>query len=206
MILIAVGIALIAGSPWVWQKIKEERHREKLASQLRQSLQGLTHALRIGVGFTQALEYISRDCEDPLGSHWRWLLQSLQVGKTLSQALDELSEQVTLKEMSWFVAAVQITQTTGGSLADVLETLATTLQEQQSLREKVAALTAQGKVSGILIGAMPFLILLALFFIAPEMVTPMFTSALGQLMLAGVIVMVTVGGLVIKSIVTIEVD
>jgi tight adherence protein B len=108
--------------------------------------------------------------------------------------------------MLWFVAAVQITQSTGGSMADVLETLSTTLQEQQTLREKIAALTAQGKASGILIGAMPFLILAALYFIAPDMVVPMFTSWLGQAMLAGVLVMVGIGGIVIGKIVTIRVD
>jgi tight adherence protein B len=166
----------------------------------------MVHALRIGVGFSQALDYTARDCEEPLGTHWRRLVQSLQVGKPLGQALSELGKDVSLKEMRWFVAAVQITQSTGGSLADVLETLSSTLQEQQSLREKIAALTAQGKVSGILLGGMPFMVLGALYFIAPEMVTPMFTSWLGQAMLAGVLVMVSIGGFVIKSIVTIRVD
>jgi len=108
--------------------------------------------------------------------------------------------------MRWFVAAVQITQSSGGSMADVLETLSTTLQEQQTLREKIGALTAQGKASGILIGAMPFFILGALYVIAPEMVIPMFTSWLGQSMLAVVLLMVTMGGFVIKKIVTIPVD
>ncbi len=206
MILIVVLMALAACVPWLWRRLKEERHRKQLASQLRQSLQSMAHSLRIGVGFTQALEYVARETEDPLGVHWRWLLQAFQVGKPLNQSLDELGVRVPLKEMRWFVAAVQITQTTGGSLADVLETLSVTLQEQQSLREKVSALTAQGQVSGILIGAMPFLILGALYVIAPEMVTPMFTCWLGQAMLAGVVVMVSVGGFVIKQIVTIEVD
>src|SRR5262249_53854862 len=155
-----------------------------------QALQSMVHALRIGVSFMQALEYTARESADPLGTHWRRLLQSLQVGKPLPNALNELERLVPLKEMRWFVAAVQITQSTGGSMADVLETLSNTLQEQQTLREKIAALTAQGKASGVLIGAMPFLILAALYIIAPEMVLPMFSSWIGQAMLAGVLVMV----------------
>lgn len=206
MILMGIFAALAACVPWLWRRVKEERRRERLASQLRQSLLSLVHALRIGVGFTQALEYVARECPDPLGSHWRHLLQSLQIGKSMPQATEELAVQVPLKEMRWFVAAVQITQTTGGSLAEVLETLSSTLQEQQSLREKIAALTAQGKVSGILLGGLPFLVLAALYIIAPEMVSPMFGSWLGQTMLAGVIVMVSAGGFVIKKIVTIRVD
>jgi tight adherence protein B len=206
MILGAVLAGILVFLPRLWRRMREEKRRRRLAAQLRESLQSLVHALRIGVGFTQALDYVAKDCADPLGAHWRWLLQSLQVGKSMSQTLEELSGRVPLKEMRWFVAAVQITQTTGGSMADVLETLSATLQEQQTLREKVAALTAQGKASGVLIGAMPFLILTALYFIAPDMVVPMFTSWLGQSMLAGVLVMVGIGGLVIKKIVTIRVD
>ncbi len=75
MILIAALISLLACVPWLWRRMKEERHRRLLATQLRQSLQSMVHALRIGVGFTQALEYAARETEDPLGSQWRWLLQ-----------------------------------------------------------------------------------------------------------------------------------
>jgi len=206
MILLAIFIGMLAGTPFFWRHLKEERQRRQWAWQLRQSLQGMVHALRIGVGFTQALEYIAKESAEPLGSQWRWLLQSVQVGKSLSESLDDLAQRVPLKEMRWFVAAVQITQSSGGSMADVLETLSTTLQEQQTLREKIGALTAQGKASGILIGAMPFFILGALYVIAPEMVIPMFTSWLGQSMLAVVLLMVTMGGFVIKKIVTIPVD
>jgi tight adherence protein B len=104
------------------------------------------------------------------------------------------------------VAAVQITQSTGGSLTEVLDTLATTLQEQQALREKISALTAQGKASGLLVGALPFLVMAALFFIAPDMIMPLFTTSLGQAMVAGILISVSLGGLMIKKIVTIRVD
>jgi tight adherence protein B len=108
--------------------------------------------------------------------------------------------------MGWFVAAVQITQSTGGSLADVLDTLSTTLQERESLRDKVSALTAQGKASGALLSALPFLVTGALFVIAPKMVAPMFTTFIGQMMLAGVLVFIVIGTVVIERIVSIRVD
>ena len=97
--------------------------------------------------------------------------------------------------MGWFVASVQITQSTGGSLADVLDTLAETLQERQTLRDKVSALTAQGKASGLVLAALPFMLLAALRVIVPELVRPMFTTMAGQGMIAGVMISVTIGGL-----------
>jgi tight adherence protein B len=205
ILLIAIGV-LGACIPGAIKKWKAQRQRTLLASQLRQSLQNMVHALRVGVSFMQALDYAAQEGEEPLVSHWRRLLQSIRIGKPLADALRELSERVTLKEMGWFVAAVQITQSTGGSLADVLETLSSTLQEQQSLREKVGALTAQGKASGALLSALPFLVTGALYLIAPKRVAPMFTTLIGQAMLAGVLVMIALGSVVIHRIVSIRVD
>src|SRR5579871_1990360 len=157
MILFGMLVILACFIPGAIKKWNATRRQLLLASQLRQSLQNMVHALKVGVSFTQALDYVAQEGEEPLVSHWRWLLQAMRVGKPLADALQDLAARVSLKEMGWFVAAVQITQSTGGSLADVLDTLATTLQEQQSLREKVNALTAQGKASGALLSALPFL-------------------------------------------------
>lgn len=206
MILLAAAGFWLAMAPWLARRIRRERRRGRLASQLRQALQQLAHALRVGVGLMQALEYVAKDAEEPLGPHWRWLLQAARVGKPLPEALDGLARRVPLREMGWFVAAVQITHATGGSLAEVLETLATTLQEQQILREKVSALTAQGQASGFLLSALPFLLMGALWFLAPDLMAPMFSTWMGQLMIATVMVLVGLGGLVIKKIVTIPVD
>jgi len=206
MILVIVIGVCGACFPAMIKKWKAQRRQALLASQLRQVLQNMVHALRVGVSFMQALDYAAEEGDEPLVTHWRWLLQSVRVGRPLVDALRELSERVPLKEMGWFVAAVQITQSTGGSLADVLETLSTTLQERQSLREKVSALTAQGKASGMLLSALPFLVTGALYIIAPKMVTPMFTTWIGQMMLAGVLVFIAIGSIVIHRIVSIRVD
>jgi tight adherence protein B len=206
MILLAIMGLFIALIPVVVRKFREERRRLLLASQLRQSLQNMVHALRVGTGFLQSVDYAAREGQPPLAAEWERLLQAVNVGQSLSTALDELSHRVPLKEISWFVAAVQITQSTGGSLADVLDTLSQSLQEQQALREKVSALTAQGKASGILLGALPFLVLGAIGLVAPEMARPMFTTTIGQLLLAGVMISVAIGGAVIRKIVSVKVD
>jgi tight adherence protein B len=205
IILVALaGIASVI--PFLVRKIRAERRRTLLASQLRQALQNMVHALRIGVGFQQALEYVAQEGDMPLAAEWRRLLQSVGVGASWSEALSEVAVRVNIPEMGWFVAAVQITQSTGGTLADVLDTLAETLQERQTLRDKVSALTAQGKASGLVLAALPFLLLAALRVIVPGLVRPMFTTAAGQGMIAGVIVSVAMGGLVIWKIVSIKVD
>ncbi len=188
------------------RKVRQGKRRILLASQLRQALQNMVHALRIGVAFQQAIAYVARDAEMPLAAEWRRLLQSVGLGVPWFEALAELAQRVDIPEMGWFVAAVQITQSTGGSLSEVLETLAETLQERQILRDKVSALTAQGKASGLVLAALPFVLLAALRVIVPGLVRPMFTTVAGQGMIAGIMVSVALGGLVIWKIVNIKVD
>jgi len=206
MILLAVLLGLVAALPVAVKHIQAERARERMAAQLRQSLQNIVHALRVGIGFMQALEYAAKEGDPPLADEWRRTLQSVRLGRALSEAMVELEQRLPMKEMKWFSAAVQITQTSGGSLADVLDTLSTTLQEQQMLREKVSALTAQGKASGALLTLLPFLMMAALYLVAPDLAMPLFVTSAGQTVIAGVIVSVTIGAVVIKKIVNVKVD
>ncbi len=205
IIFIALGV-ISSFSPLLVLKIREEKRRTLLASQLRQALQNMVHAVRIGVGFQQALEYVAQEGEMPMAGEWRRCLQSVNLGSSWAESLSELARRVNIPEMGWFVAAVQITQSTGGTLAEVLDTLAETLQERQTLKDKVSALTAQGKASGLVLAALPFMLLAALRVIMPGLVRPMFHTATGQGMIAGVMISVAIGGLVIWKIVSIKVD
>ncbi|MFA5975735.1 MAG: type II secretion system F family protein [Elusimicrobiota bacterium] len=214
LILMITGSAVLAGTfgilgywaPWIMRRQQKQRDRRLLARQLRLALQTLTHALQVGASFQQALERAAREGEPPLALHWSELLHSLQVGKPLTSALQELPSRVPIQEIRWFVAAVCITQQTGGSLAEVLETLAATLQERQTLFEKVAALTAQGKASGYLLSVLPFLLMAALYLMAPELIVPAMHTLAGQILVAVVVGLVTAGSLIIQRIVTIHVE
>ena len=206
MILIILGFILLGLAPYGIQRLRAEKNRQVLAAQFRFSLQNLVHALRVGVGFQQALDYVARESEAPLNQDWKRVLQALRLGHPLSEALNDFSRHLKLREAEWFVTAVQITQSTGGSLADVLDTLASTLQERQTLREKVSALTAQGKASGILLAILPYVFMGVLAVIAPEFAQPLFYTAAGQAVIAGITVSLLIGGVFIKKIVTIEVE
>ena len=205
--ILAVTIgALLAGLPCMRRTLRRQRYDRLMALQLRQSLQSMVHSLQVGTGFLQALERTSKEGEQPLAREWATVLQSVRLGTPLRQALDDLGRRVPLKEMAWFITTAQITQETGGSLAGVLATLVATLQERETFRDKVAALTAQGRASGVLLSALPFLLMAALYVIAPEFIRPLFRTQAGQTMLAGVIVMVAAGGLVIFKIVSIQAE
>ena len=207
MIILLLVVGLILGCcPYGLRYLRGQKRDRLLALQLRQSLQSMVHALQVGTSFLQALERAADEGEAPLAKEFQTVIHSVRMGASLPEALSSLGVRVPLKEMKWFITAGVITQQTGGSLSGVLETLANTLQERETLREKVAALTAQGKVSGVLLSILPFVMMGALSFIAPEMIKPLFVTAVGQMMLAAVIGSVTIGGWVIFKIVSIKAD
>lgn len=206
MILVLAGPVAFLSLWMQWRRLQAQRQRECLARQFRISLQSLLGALRAGVSVPQGIDYAAQESPEPMASHWQRLVRSLHVGKPLAEALQEFAAGVDLKEARWFVSAAIIIRSTGGSLAGILETLCEVLQERESLRDKVGALTAQGKASGVLLSLLPFVVLGAVAFIAPEMVRPLVTTREGQAMLAGMILWLLVGSWFIQRIVTLPVS
>jgi len=117
VLLFTFGI-LFAGLPFLLKVIRRQRWNRLVLWQLRQSIQGMAHCLQAGSSFLQALERASQDGEDPLARELNTMINSVRMGVPLPQALKELGERVQLKEMTWFVTAAQISQETGGSLAE----------------------------------------------------------------------------------------
>ncbi len=180
--------------PEVWQR------------QLHGALQNMVHALKVGHGLQKAVESAAEEGEMPLAGEWQTLLHALRLGVPWEDALEQLAARIAIPEMRTFVTSVQVTRQSGGSLAQVLETLSETLEERLVLREKIKTLTAQGKASGMILAALPFVILGVLRFIVPDLVAPMFTTSIGQTLLAGMVVSVALGGLVIWKIVSVPVS
>jgi tight adherence protein B len=203
IIFLLVATAFSIAAPRLIRKHRAKKHRMLLARQFRASLQNMVHALRVGVGFQQSLERAAEESDPPITAEWRQLVQGLRIGQSLPEALAFFQNRMCIAEARSFATAVKVTRETGGSLSEVLETLSTTLQEREMLREKLSALTAQGRGSGYLLSVLPFLVLAGLILIAPEMALPLFRTAMGQALLAGVIVFVSIGLLVIQRIVSI---
>lgn len=165
----------------------------------------MASALRSGSSFVQAVQVVAREGAAPLSEEWNSFLRDLQLGASIEKALAGLENRLPLAPIRSFVTAVTITLDTGGNLAGVLLTLAGTLRQEMVFQGKLKALTAQGKISGYVVSGMPFALIAMLYVLAPELIAPLFTTGLGQLLLVGVTLLVAVGTWVIKKIITIEV-
>jgi tight adherence protein B len=172
---------------------------------LAQDLEIMASALRAGSSFTQAMQIAADDSGGLMAEEWRAVMREIQMGVPLAQALHHLEERRPCAEIRSLVTIVSILQETGGNMAGVFLTLAGTVRQEIAFQGKLRAMTAQGRLSGYLMSAIPFVILFALGLLTPDLIKPLFVTAVGWCMLAVVVVMVTMGSWMIKKIVTIEV-
>src|SRR4051812_5195088 len=101
MILLLIPAVLAFAGSFLWKKHCAESRRWALIAELRTSLETLTHALRVGVGFLQAMERVAEDAGPILGPEWRRLLQGVQVGRPLQEVLEDFAARLQLREASW---------------------------------------------------------------------------------------------------------
>ena len=148
--------------------------------------------------------YVDEDT-GPLGQEFSLLLREQRVGARLEDALDSLAERVQSEEMDLVVSAALIAHDIGGNLAEILLSLGETIRRKLEMEGKVASLTAQGRLQGFVVSALPFGILVPLTYFEPEATLPIFNSLLGWMFLTVIVVMVCIGGLIIRKIVNVDI-
>jgi tight adherence protein B len=204
-----LGAMLGALAPWIWVRTLENRRKEKFALQLLDSVQTLASALKAGQSLAQAVGFTGRESPEPSASFFKGMAQQVQLGQSVDQALEFQARAYQGSscqgDLNLLCSAVAINRSAGGNLAETLEKLAETIRERARLRGQIQALTAQGRLSGWVVGLLPLGLLLVLQLLDPTMVEPLYTTPLGWGMLGVAVVMEGLGALVIRKIVNIEV-
>jgi len=165
----------------------------------------LRNGMRSGLTLQQAIEVLTREMEPPISEEFDRVLKEVQLGRTVEEALVSLNERILHPELDLVVSAVVTLRKTGGNLGDTFEVISRTIQERTRVEGKIRALIAQGMTQAYVLVAMPFLLGIVMFLIDPNYMSPMFSTILGWLLLAFVVLLVSMGWMIIKKIVTIEV-
>ncbi|MBW3650917.1 MAG: type II secretion system F family protein [Actinobacteria bacterium] len=203
-----VGV-LLAGAvtalPAVALKTMARRRCKKFVNQLPGTLELLSGSLRAGYSLMQGVEAVSHEVEDPMGRELRRVTVESRMGRPLEEALDDAAERLGSSDFAWAVMAIRIQREVGGNLSELLHTVAATMTDRKRLKREVAALTAEGKISAIILGLLPVGLGLALFVLNRPYITLLFTEFLGQAMLAGATVLALAGFAWMKKIIKIEI-
>lgn len=189
---ILMGFALLA--------LRIRRRRKKFTNQLGDMLTMVANALRAGFSFMQAFELISREMDAPMGREVQLVVNEVNLGNTLESALDNMQRRVASPDFELVVTAVLIQRQVGGDLASILDTISETIAERVRMRREVMTLTAQGRLSGIVLAILPFAMAGILTFIKPDYLKPLLEDELGRIIIGVAIVSELIGIFFIKKI------
>ena len=181
--------------------IMRHRRRKAFADQIDDLLQLLSGSLRAGHGMMQALEMAGRELESPGGDELRRLTTEVRLGRDLVDALDGLAGRVGSEDFEWVAQAIRIHREVGGDLTEVLDRVAETVRARGHLKRQVDALSAEGRMSGGILFALPFVTAAMLAVINPEYLGELFQSGVGLAMVALGAVLLTVGAIWLRRIV-----
>lgn len=197
----AVGLAI----PFIVLNMKRTRRMRTFEEAFPEALDLIARALKAGHAFATGLKMVADEMEDPVGPEFRKTFDEQNFGLPLKDALDNLTHRVPLIDVRFFATAVLIQRETGGNLAEILENLAHVVRERFKILRQVRVYTAHGRFTGWVLLALPAALCVALLFINPEHMNLLFRERMGQMMLAGAVVMQTIGYLWIKQVIKIEV-
>ena len=159
-------------------------------------------SLKAGHAFNQAVQSAVQEGAEPTAKEFSRVVAEIQLGAPSEQALQAMADRMNSYNFGFVVMAVNIQRTVGGSLADILDMVSDTVRQRQQFEKKVKALTAQGRMSAYVLVAMPFLMGLAIFALNPSYMSVLFTTAIGKIMIAGSLVMMGIGSVIIRKIVS----
>lgn len=201
--LTASTTALIA--PRVAHAWMHARRMHRIAHQLPDALDALAGALRAGLSLTQSLATLADQQPRPIALEFALVLRKQRLGMALEQALLELARRVPRHEIVLFVTSVRVARDLGGNLSDALDRLAATLRRKLAMEDKIAALTAQGRLQGWIVGLLPIFLAAVLGWLEPSTMRLLYTTPIGWSVLAVVGVLLGAGALLIRKIVRIDV-
>ena len=197
--------ALTVVLPLMILRLMAKRKRTKVEEQFPISLDIFVRALRSGHPIASAIDLLTREMEDPIGSEYGLVADEVEYGADLRDALAMMAERWDLDDIRMFVVSLSVQSETGGNLAEILSNLSTVIRERASLYRKVRALSSEGRMTGWMLSVLPVLTFVGLFLVNPEFYLAVATDVAFIIGCIVLFVLYVIGVLMIRHIVNLEV-
>jgi tight adherence protein B len=202
----ALPAAMIAGNmPFLCVLMQKKRRMKKFEAQLPEALEMMARSLRAGHAFVGALQTAAQEFDDPMGAEMQKTVAQINFGVSVEQALKNLTGRVDCQDLKFLAVSIIIQRESGGNLTEILESIASLIRERFKLRGKIRALSAEGKLSAIILIALPFAIALMLAVINPAYTGALWRDPVGRRLVFVAIAMMAAGMAVMKKISAIRV-
>jgi len=198
-------VLLAAAVPLLWIQYLINRRQKLFHDQLPDTLTLIASSLKAGYSFQQAINVVVSETMPPVSTEFKKVSTEARLGLPLDDALDNMADRVGSENFKWAVMAINVQREIGGNLAEILETVAETIRDRERVARQIKALTAEGRLSAIILFVMPFVMALFLSVTNPTYLSLLYTTNMGLLMLITVTVLMIVGGIWLKKVVSIEV-
>lgn len=198
-------LALVLVAPSFGYRVLSSRRRTSLQRQLPDAAAALATALRGGLSLSQSLEQVVRYQPQPISQEFSLMMREHRLGVTLDRALAAMADRVRLRDFDLLVSTLAIARDLGSGLAEALERYAQSVRRRLTLEDRIRALTAQGRLQGIVMGLLPVILAVSLMVVDPMWMQPLFTTLSGWLTLAAVAVLELLGFLLIRKIIDIRI-
>jgi tight adherence protein B len=199
-------VGLLLGSvPLLWVLLRRRKRLRAFAAQLPDALEMIARSLRAGQSLGFGMSMISTEMGSPIAKEFGRVFEEQNLGIPMEDTLDGLTNRIPNLDLKFFVTAVVLQRQTGGDLAEILDKIGSLIRERFRIWGQVQALTGEGRLSGVVLLALPVVLFLAVYQLNPGYISLLFTDPLGKKMLGVAIFMQIIGALVIRKIVNIKV-
>jgi tight adherence protein B len=181
------------------------RRKSTFLAQLPDTLQLLAGTLRAGYSLMQGIEAVSQEIDGPMGYELRRVVTEARLGRPVEESLEGTADRMASEDFAWCVMAIRIQREVGGNLAELLLTVADTMVARERLRRDVKTLTAEGRISAIILGILPVGLGFVMYALNPDYISKLFTDTLGNILLGLAIVAMGIGFYWMKRIIDIEI-
>ena len=202
---IPLGSAFLAGMPFYWLLMRKKRRIRQFVSAMPDAVELISRALRAGHGLASGLRLVAEEMKGPVADEFNRVFEEQNLGIPIELALRNMADRIPVMDVRFFVIAVIIQRATGGDLAEVLDKIGRLIRQRFELFGHVRALTAEGRLSGIVLLAMPPALLTFLATVNYDYISVLFTNPIGVKLLTITAVLQVVGAWSIKQIVAIKV-
>ncbi|HWC35569.1 MAG TPA: type II secretion system F family protein [Mycobacteriales bacterium] len=204
-VMALVFAAVAAVTPYALVVRSVGKRKKAFEEQFPEVLDLIAASLESGASVMRALELVVDEADEPTASEFGRVLAATRVGTDLSEALATMSERLGSRDVDWTVQAITVQQRTGGRLADILRIVARTMRSRGEVLREVDALTVEGRLSAVILGALPFLIALVMLIVNPSYLKPLFHQTIGLVMVGVAGALMLVGFAWMRRIVRVEV-
>jgi tight adherence protein B len=202
----ALGVAVICGYlPFLLVRLKKNHKTKVIEGQMPEAMELLARSLRAGHALPSCIELAGREVPFPLGAEMKTVYEEQRLGLSVPAALKRMGERVASQDLQYFVTAVMLQTETGGNLAEVMENIGHLIRERLNLKGKIQALTAEGKLSALILGLLPFVVFFAIRIMNPKYINTLFTDPVGIYLIGIGLFNILVGLIWMKKIIKLDV-